>query len=64
MSPYNIVLELAEFDMSYMLNSDRSPVLLKDIYELWESMIPVVEGIQAIHRFSVSTKTQTWAIQG
>jgi hypothetical protein len=64
MSQYNIVLELAEFDMSYILNSDRSPVFLKDIYELWGSMIPVVEGIQAIHQLSISTRTQTVAIQG
>ncbi|KAK4449664.1 hypothetical protein QBC34DRAFT_87472 [Podospora aff. communis PSN243] len=62
---YNLVLELGRFDLDQLILSTRSPVLFRDVFEVWSSLGAVVDALSELHSLRGSlTGTDELMIEG
>jgi hypothetical protein len=61
---YNLVLELGRLDLNQLMLSLKSPVLFRDVFEIWSSLGSIVDALCEIHSRVALTETEGLTIQG
>ncbi|KAK0616720.1 hypothetical protein B0T14DRAFT_251520 [Immersiella caudata] len=61
---YNLVLELGRLDLNQLILSTKSPVLFRDVLEVWSSLGTVIEALCGLHSRVAATETEGIMIQG
>lgn len=61
---YNLVLELGLLNLNQLIHATKSPVLPRDVIEVWVSLRSVIEALRELHTSIPHTEVEGLTIQG